>query len=291
MSEHPSIEPPQYPNPPVTRVALDVRFPDPNPAGRMDTRAQHDLRDRLGDNWIVQNQQQAEVLLESGTGALSEPLRTVTVPVFLSRTQFYALAVGVGGLTLETTRFEGYPKFRAFAETVLEATSAVIAPEGVLRVGLRYIDELRGLTHERLRPREWMEWLHPSLVGPKVAAMEDLGYIARHWRGEIFFEVGERRGLTLHYEPRPGPIRYPNGPLLRPRPPDEGPWFLLDFDAFWSPSEIPSFDVNTLLEECDKLRDPMYALFELLTTEPLRDVFNGKGGERGGEDAGNRKTS
>lgn len=276
----PSVEPPQYPNAPVTSVALDVRFPGPSAGRSIGERMQRDLRDRLGeDDWVVQVLQQAEITFAArSSGAAPEPFRTVDLPLFVRRTQFTALSIESGGLTLETTQFDDYTAFRDLAELVLAAVANVVEPQGILRLGLRYIDELRRLTDSPRVPRQWAEWVDASLVGPKVAEMEDLGYRARHWRGEVFFETGEDRSLILRYEPRPGPIAYPFGPLLRPRPPDPGPWFLLDFDAAWVPKEIPPFDVARLLEECDGLKQSMYALFELLTTDELRGVFNKPGG-------------
>ena len=60
--------------------------------------------------------------------------------------------------------------------------------------------------------------------------------------------------------------------LKRINPPSGGPFFLLDFDSFWQPTdELPEFHPDELVERCDRLHTPIRRLFEGLITKDLRE--------------------
>lgn len=78
----------------------------------------------------------------------------------------------------------------------------------------------------------------------------------------------------LRYGPREGFAVEPGGDLKRSTP-TPGPFFLMDIDSFWAPSEgVPEFAVTALLATCDELHAPVRTWFERLVTDRLRaEVF------------------
>ena len=62
----------------------------------------------------------------------------------------------------------------------------------------------------------------------------------------------------------------PAGDLKRSTP-APGPYFLLDIDSFWTPSDdVPVFDEDKIVSVCDDLHSPVRDMFEGLITERLR---------------------
>lgn len=49
--------------------------------------------------------------------------------------------------------------------------------------------------------------------------------------------------------------------------------FVLDFDSFWQPSDIPAFESAGLLQACDELRAPVRSLFDAMITDQLLAVY------------------
>lgn len=263
-----------YPNAPVRRVVLEVRVPDGNETRLLQLPMQRTLRDRLGSDWVIESVHQANFALGMGPmGPMQESVRTTVIPCFLVRDRTVGLTISDDSLTLEVTKYEGYEAFRELAESVMAAVGDIVAPEGIARVGLRYIDELREMEITRDRPSEWKRWVDPSLLGPCLTTMESEGYRSAGWIGMVQYNIGANRQMQFRFGPRPGPIPYPDGPIRRPKAPDRGPWFLMDFDAGWEPETIPEFDIGTVLTTCDELRAPIMKLFELLTTPELKEHF------------------
>ena len=92
--------------------------------------------------------------------------------------------------------------------------------------------------------------------------------------GAVRYVTGADRSLVLRYGARQGYAVQPRGSLNRPSAPPPGPLFVLDFDSFWEPPDIPEFDAASLIETCDALRTPVRTLFDLVVTDRLRrDVF------------------
>jgi uncharacterized protein (TIGR04255 family) len=152
-----------------------------------------------------------------------------------------------------------------------EGAADILQPDGVSRIGLRYIDEIRVPGVSADAPADWEDWLDASLLAPRLADMgqQDLGATA--WDGVAQYAVGENRSLNLRYGVRDGYAVPPGGPLRRKIAPPPGPFFVLDFDCSWTPTDIPEFDTDVLLSTCDELRRPVRILFDLLTTDRLRD--------------------
>jgi uncharacterized protein (TIGR04255 family) len=152
---------------------------------------------------------------------------------------------------------------------VVKARQSVSPVEGLLRLGIRYVDEIR-VPDSMEDLSGWRDWIEPSLLGP-VNLAKDLNFVAEQWQGVAVFDIGQDRKLVVRYGPREGFAVAPGAPLQRATPPP-GPFFLLDTDSFWSASgDVPEFEVDKILGLASNLHDAASTLFENLVTEKLKE--------------------
>ncbi len=268
-----------YPNAPLALVAVEVRFPEAPSDRALPLPLQRSFRDLLGDDWVIESHRVQQIEVAFGPGAPGgQTGQQTALPRFTLRDRTLAVALTDSSLTVETTNYRHYLDFRAVLERVFSAAAELLQPDGVARVGMRYIDEIRVAGIEEGRSSEWREWLDPSLLPPGLDEMVGLEYPPAAWDGAVRYVTGPERSLVLRYGARQGYAVQPRGSLNRPSAPAPGPFFLLDFDSFWEPQDIPEFDAVRLLETCDDLRTPVRSLFDLVITEELlRDVFAKEG--------------
>jgi uncharacterized protein (TIGR04255 family) len=266
-----------YPNAPIAFVTVEVRFPGEAGQG-IHSVVQRAFRDVLGDEWVIEQLTQQELTLGINIGGPpSQTMRAVNIPRFTIRDRTSAVVLTTNSITIETTRYRGWPDFRSVIERALRATADLVEPDGVARVGMRYVDEIR-VPDLGERSRSWGQWLSPDVLAPASTEMERAGFPPATWTGAAQYALGGGRQLVIRYGPQSGYAVDPGGPLRRPDPPPPGPFFLLDFDSFSEPSTIPLFDVEELLQTCDELRLPTRALFDQIVTESLiDDVFRKDG--------------
>jgi uncharacterized protein (TIGR04255 family) len=255
-----------YPNAPLVLVALEVRHPMADSL----THAQRlKIKQRLAAQVpIMRTGQLTQVTAVQAAGASAAPpeVRVEEFPRYFSRDNTMAVSVRAEALVVETTRYSHWEQLRALAAEVLEARQEVGGVDGVERVGLRYINEVR-VPGEPVH--DWAPWVDPTLLGPAMIGGQ-VGLVADQWQGITAFTPGPERTVVLRHGPREGFAVDPGGDLKRPTP-TPGPFFLLDIDSFWTPGEgIPEFEVEKLLAICDELHTPVRRLFECLITERLR---------------------
>lgn len=250
-----------YPSAPVVLVALEVRHPGVDPMGAA---AIARAKKILAGVTPLQEPQTISGITITPAGP---PTQTVeTAQRFSSRDRSTAVTFRSSAVVVETTRYGQYEDLREVIELALQAREAAGAVDGVLRVGLRYIDEIRVPGEDGLLG--WAEWVDRSLLGPGPLAAEH-GLSAAQWQGLAVFDGTAGAQLVLRYGPGEGYAVDPGGELRRPAP-APGPFFLMDIDNFWVPDPVPNFDVPALLQRCDDLHKPVRALFESLITEKLR---------------------
>jgi uncharacterized protein (TIGR04255 family) len=272
-----------YESPPVALVAVEIRFPGeigaPVPSG-----VYRALGEVLGDEWVMEQVQQPAITVNLGAmssmptlvgGAGGFPSGAILR--FSVRDRTTAVALTAGSLTVETTHYGNWPRFRSVLEKAVGTTEKVLRPAGVTRVGMRYVNEVRV---SGVDGPDWAVWLSPAVLPPAAQVMNGMGWVPLNWTGTAQYQAGQERYLVLRYgpqPPQPGFAVSPDGPLRRPGPRPSGSFFLLDFDAFWQPSAIPKWDSDVVLETCDQLRQPVRALFDQVITRRLvAESFNKK---------------
>ena len=254
-----------YPNAPVVLVACEIRYPTADPLTRAQ---QRDFKAALAHRFPLMRSVTRErvTVVNGGPPEVTQE----TVPRFETRDRTSAVTPGPDALVVETTEYERYEVFRESLETALQTLADLNPPDGVERVGLRYIDEIR-VPRPVSEWSDWCNWVNPSLVGPAENGAP-LGLLALDWQGLMRFTSGSSNMVVLRYGPREGYAVDPSGPLRRAGGvPEPSPYFLLDIDSFSEATdEVPAYEVAELLNTVDELHAPVRELFESVITEDLR---------------------
>ncbi len=221
------------------------------------------IRDHLGHGWVTLNDTVQMIGGSMGQVASQASSATEIVSRLTSRQRTQIITVQPDTVTIEVSDYSGFDDFRPLLEAVVSGVEQVLRPDGVSRLGLRYINEI---TVPETVP-DWSRWLNHSIV------RQTLGDLAPSaWTGKVVYEVAPDQSLVLVYGTSDSPIVSPSGPLRRVSVPN-GPVFLLDFDSFWQPPEIPEFESGTIIEAADRLHAPLRGLFDDLVRPDLVEHF------------------
>ena len=188
---------------------------------------------------------------------------------WVSRDRRTAATFQQDSVLLETTDYQGYSSLRPLVELVLKARARAGEPNGVERIGLRYVDEIRvpDFVDSEI---DWSPWVDSSLLGPRSLDRVD-GLSAIGTQGISMFQNGRESILALRYGPGDG-FAIESKPNLRRPMGTPGPFFLLDIDSFWqASSEVPEWSTTDILERVDCLHAPIRLAFEELITDRLRN--------------------
>lgn len=256
-----------YPNAPVVLVALEMRHPVSESLTPSDVRA---IKARLRDHTpIARNAQMLSGAVVAG--AQSQPAPTIEqFTRLVNRQTTIAVSFRREALVVEASVYPGWESFRVIVSDAIDARMAVAPVDGVERVGVRYIDEIRVPADGE---PDWSEWVSPSLLGP--ASTEPISLALTQWQGVAVYGGNPGHMMVLRYGPSSGFAVDPSSELKRGKPTEGGPFFLMDVDSFWTPGDsIPEVDRDTLIAICNDLHAPVSTLFEGLIQPKLREVFN-----------------
>ncbi len=253
-----------YPHAPVVLVALEIRHPISESLTPSEVRA---IKPRLSAHVpISRNAQMTSVQIVPGAApATSTNVENFTR--FVNRESTLAISFRREAIVVETTAYPGWEAFRAIFSEAIDARMDVAPVDGMERVGVRYIDEIRVPPDED--SVQWEEWVSPSLLAPESDLPIDLPL--SQWQGVAVYGSQPGHTLILRYGPLAGFALDPSSELKR-KPADGGEFFLLDIDSFWTPAgSIPEIDRDTLISTCNELHAPVRTLFEGLIQDRLRD--------------------
>jgi uncharacterized protein (TIGR04255 family) len=258
----------RYTNDPLRWVAADVRFP---PVDQLATEIPGALRTRFKEQFPVLEPTTQLAISIGVAGQPGAAPQQVTLHRMLQRDRLMAITIGRDGMTLETTNYPGWPDFSKILSDLVDELASVACPDGVLRIGLRYVDEVR-LPEAPATVRDWSHWIHPSLMGPLTLGSEEPS------TANIALQFGEPPGYVTVF--RAGPVprgRSVNedGPLRQPFPFPDGPYFWLDTDASWADPDrqVPVFTTDLILPVFEVLHTRTHELFEASITDELRAVL------------------
>lgn len=245
-------------------AALEVRFPVRESLGVPGPSDQ--LREVLHASYPV-HEEVVEVALTFAPGA-SATQQQVLRHRFFQRDRLASVTVGRDAVILETTSYPGWSRFRDQFAAIVEAFGDD-APDGLLRVGLRYIDEIR-VPEAIESAADWEPWISPTLAAP--FSLRSTPPVAVN----VALQYGTPGGHTTLFRAAPfaeGRAVQSEGPLRMPFETPEGPYFLLDTDSSWShpDREVPEFVVTDIIRIANELHEPSIELFEASITDRLRD--------------------
>ncbi|TDN92218.1 uncharacterized protein (TIGR04255 family) [Microbacterium sp. BK668] len=194
---------------------------------------------------------------------------------FMTRSRRTCVTFTTTSTIIETTDYKGWSDFKRFLEVGLSARQDIAPMDGLVRLGIRIIDEVRVPNNSR---PDWADWLDPSLLAPRVKSsgselqlkqQQAVVQYGGHDRGET---------ITVRYGAMDGPPAVTSAPnLIRPNLPAPGSYFLIDTDAAWEITdgeELPAVTSPGVVGLADKLHAPMKEIFESFITDRLRkEVF------------------
>jgi uncharacterized protein (TIGR04255 family) len=206
-------------------------------------------------------------------GAAAQPgAQQFTLHRLLQRDRLRGIALSRDGITLETTDYyPGWSDFRDCLTEILSNLQETSPPDGVLRVGLRYIDEIR-VPESPETLSGWDKWVDSRLVGPLTLTSEEPS------RATTVLQYGTPPGFVTvaRAEPLPeGRVIQPEGHLRMPVDTPAGPFFLLDTDASWADPtrQVPEFDADAIMGIFERLHTSCHDIFEASITDDLREFL------------------
>lgn len=260
-----------YLNAPIVLTACEVRLP---PSGLQVSDSQiKGLRDRLDDVLpVLRTFDNRQVSVGFGpTGPEPPEVTRQRVLQLSDRAQSLVVHVAADSVVIKTADYQGWAAFRPVIDQVLRAARDVLAPDGYLRVGLRYIDEIR-LPAGGGSVGDWEAYLNPILLAPDGLRAAAEGLESGGWQVLTRFAANDQHDVVVRYGPSDGHAVNPKEPPLSTRRRPAGPFFLFDIDSFWETNAgIPEFDPEALGSLCDQLHRPVRTLFESAVTDRLRE--------------------
>lgn len=194
---------------------------------------------------------------------------SMTLRKFSSRNRQLTVTFGPEAITIETTNYRSWTWFRDIVKRSLDARHEVSPLDGLLRVGLRMVDEVRVANTSE----GWKRWIDPSLLGPSDL-VERLGYDTQTQQGVLQISTGNvGHNLVFRYGPGEGRAVVDSPTLVRPVADYSGEFFLLDFDSFQQAADysIPEVRPADIMNTMDALHSESKELFEAVITPALRD--------------------
>ena len=193
----------------------------------------------------LQQEQTQEVRLEEGGLVPGEPRPAWR---FVDADKRWRVSLAQDFLSLETTQYSSRTDFFDRLRALVQALDDHLHPGSVERLGIRYVNRVRGAAVDRIH----------EIVKPEVAGISGKPVAARvtHALTECAFEPEEKNTMLLA---RWGTL--PPGATVDPSvmaPIDERSW-ILDLDMF-STAALP-FDTNVVMGEAERYFRRLYAVF------------------------------
>jgi uncharacterized protein (TIGR04255 family) len=239
-------------------VAADVRYP---PGLALANALPEALQSHLHERFPILEAAPALTMTVSVAGGPAASPQPSILHRLLERERLMSFTVGRDGVTLETTSYPGWDVFSGILADVIGAIERDIGPDGISRVGLRYIDEVR-IPEPPDTFRGWRGWVNDRLVQPfEIELDQPLS------QATLVLQYGTAPGFVTVFRASPlenGRVVQEQGPLRQPYQTPDGPYFLLDTDSSWMDPErrIPAFDTDAVMTVFGQLHAAGHRLYE-----------------------------
>ena len=264
-----SMEEEIYPNAPIVLMVAEIKH---TAHGPLDEKQSRIISEAVKETLPIRTEDVEQNLSFSAApdGSMSQPQVSQTKALrWSSRDKRTVVTVRPDSISVETTKYRRYEDVRLLLEKSLTALADAIVPDGVTRIGLRYIDEIRVPSNDDSGIPRWDEWVDGSLLGPHDIEIGQ-GLLPVRNEGASAFSGGDSTRLVLRYGAQDTYVVGSTPQLRRPLP-APGPLFKLDIDSYWQPEDIPAFAPAWILAMADKLHGPVRSIFEGLITDKLRN--------------------
>jgi uncharacterized protein (TIGR04255 family) len=244
-------------------VAAEVRYP---PLDELAKGSPAGFHERIRAQFPIREEQN-QLAISVGPGGPST--QQTLQQRFTRRDRLMSVTLGRDSVILETT---AYPGWAGFSQTVLEIVRALetdARPDGVARIGLRYVDEVR-VPASPQSVDDWKQWIDERLVAPFTLGTEE-----PPTNGTVVLQYGEPPGYVTVFRASPfasGRTVQEEGALRMPFSTPDGPYFLLDTDTSWvdPTGAIPEFTAEQISVVLEDLHRTSGGLFEASISERLK---------------------
>ena len=172
-------------------------------------------------------------------------------PRYATRDQTTAVTFSTQSVVIETTAHETFEQLSDLFRVAIEARQEVAPVDGLVRLGLRYVDEIgspMSAMRRRAGPSGWTKPCSaPSPKAPRLALQPSSGKARSSSTGTRAANSGCATGPGLG-------TPSPPAALSSAATPSPGPFFLIDMDSFWTPTdEVPEFSAQVIARKCAEL--------------------------------------
>jgi uncharacterized protein (TIGR04255 family) len=260
-----------FPNAPLALVTAEVRFTDA-PRLRQEETLTH-IAIALEDRFPL-TERLADFNIQQVSGAPPRVEQRVGL-VLINDARTESLTITSSSLSYETTTYHEFDDLRTGVAAGCDALLALQVRAGLVRVGLRYIDEIR-VPEPVVDVRGWSKWIDGRLVGALSLGPEDAP--VGHAQGLVTFDLGSGMKFNLQYAAlTEGQAVDP--PFLQRRHAvvTREPLFVLDFDGYYEFGRDVAVRLDRQVVE-DILTDihvPSGASFQRAITDDARQLFRG----------------
>jgi uncharacterized protein (TIGR04255 family) len=203
---------------------------------------------------------------EQGKGILIGPegvqLQSQTIWRFASLDKKSVVSLSSGFIALDVIEYQGKTQFLELLEPLLAEAQKLFTPSRIERIGLRYVNRLRGEDFSSLR----------GLIKPEVRGIlsTEIGESLRHSISETVIDTGaEDLSILARWGLLGAGLTH--DPLVLP-PIDEKSW-ILDIDAFSEKGE--SFETSALMQRLQAMAEADYRFFRWVATDEFLRHFGG----------------
>lgn len=259
-----------YPNAPIVLMVAEIKHTEHDPLDEKQARTISEaVKETLPLSGETTEWKNTVIAPISNAGAPQIQTNQTTISIWSSRDKRTILTVKPDSISVETTRYVRYENVRLLLKQALTALGNCTMIDGVTRIGLRYIDEIRVPSDDDSTTPDWKEWVNGSLLGPTDVKLSHVLTPVGN-EGTSIFSGDSETHLVLRYGAQQSGYAVNSTPQLKRPMPAPGPFFKLDIDSYWQPETIPEFSTPQILDTTDKLHEPVRSMFEQLITDRLR---------------------
>jgi len=260
-----------FPNAPLALVTAEIRFTDAPRLRQEETLT--NIAIALEERFPL-TERLSNVNLEQVSGAPPRiDHRAGLALINDARTE--SLTIMPSSLSYETTAYNEFDDLRTGVAAGCKALLDQQVRPALVRVGLRYIDEIR-VPEPVIDVRGWSRWIDERLVGALSLGPEDAP--VGHVQGLATFDLGSGKKFNLQYAAlTQGQAVDP--PFLRRRhaiaKPE--PLFVLDFDGYYEFGQDVAvrLDSQVVADILAEIHVPSGASFQRAITDEARQLFRG----------------
>lgn len=245
----------QYRNPPIAEAVCEFRFA-PGPAWNLTVPGL--LYEKIRDDYPGEPQQQNLIAAEFQSGQMpANPELTVTQGLtkllFRSTDATKLVGVGLDTLSIHSLRpYEGWEEFSYRIDRALHFYLEVAKPVGVIRIGLRYINQIAISVDRAIELSEYFT-VYPQL--PDNIPSKISGFVTR--TESIYEDIPIKLAITL------SDAGAPSGQVV----------FILDLEVSQTWTEKP-LSLKEVLSNLYELKSREGQVFESLITDRTRELFD-----------------